>query len=86
LHRTTQASKLTYDALRILDFNADALGAIDAEMQELTKITLMLFVTWNGEGVTGSRIADVDVPNPVPIRLMASTRAERQPRERKLTR
>jgi hypothetical protein len=27
--------QLTYDALRILDFNADALGAIDAEMQEL---------------------------------------------------
>jgi hypothetical protein len=30
--------QLTYDALRILDFNADALGAIAAEMQFLGKL------------------------------------------------
>ena len=30
--------QLTYDALRILDFNADALGAIGAEMQFLREL------------------------------------------------
>jgi hypothetical protein len=30
--------QLTYDALRILDFNADALGAIGAEMQFLQEL------------------------------------------------
>jgi len=30
--------QLTYDALRILDFNADALGAIGAEMQFLGEL------------------------------------------------